>query len=163
VELNALPRGQPEAAVGVAIRNRVERQPLRRRQLAARRILDPHHENEIAVLLAAFVALALFVDAEVLGDFLGVLADRLGLARTQRVDLPSHRVPALVRRVDVEQPFARELEPLARRHFLHARILERHRFVWMLHCHEFVVREKQTALKIASRGYSSIVTRVQRR
>ena len=108
VELNALPRRQPQAAVGVAVRNRVERQPLRRRQLAARRILDAHHENEVAVLFAAFVALALFVDAEVLGDFLGVLGDGLGLARAERVDLRSHRMPAFVRRVDVEQPLARD-------------------------------------------------------
>ena len=36
VELDALARGQPEAAVGVSIRGRVEREPLRGRELAAR-------------------------------------------------------------------------------------------------------------------------------
>ena len=64
MELDALARSQPQAAVGVAIAAVVEREPLRRRELAAGGILDPHHEDEVAVLLAALVALALFVDAE---------------------------------------------------------------------------------------------------
>ena len=107
-KLDALPGREPEAAVGVVVCSRVECEPLRGSELA-RGNLDPHHEDEIAVFLAAFVALALFVNAEVLGDFLGVLGDGLGFARAQRVDLRSHRMPALVRRVDVEQSFAREL------------------------------------------------------
>ena len=96
VELDALARGQAEAAVGVSICRRVERDPLRRRQLA-RGNLDPHHEDEIAVLLAALVALALFVDAEMLRDFFRVLADRVGLARAERVYFRAHRMPAFVR------------------------------------------------------------------
>src|ERR1700680_3737472 len=89
--------------------------------------LDPHHENEIAVLLAAFVALALLVDAEVLGDLFRVLADRLGLARAQRVDLRALRMPSLMRRLDIKEPLTRVLEPLDGRHFRHARIVERYR------------------------------------
>src|ERR1019366_6859840 len=92
VELNALARGQAEASVGVAIGRRVERAPLRCRKLATRGNLDPHHENEVAVLLAALVALALFVDAKMFGDFLGMIADRLRLARAQCIDLRAHRM-----------------------------------------------------------------------
>ena len=134
MELDALARGKADAAVGIAIGGLVEREPLRGRQLAARGILDPHHEDEVAVLLAAFVALALFVDAEMLGDFLGLLANRLGLARAQRVDLRAHRMTAVVRRLDVEQPLARMLEALDGRHFRHARAFERYRrsAAWMV-------------------------------
>jgi hypothetical protein len=137
MELDALARGKPDAAVRIALGGRVEREPLRGRQLAARGILDPHHEDEVAVLLAAFVALALFVDAEMLGDFLGLLVNRLGLARAQRVDLRAHRMTAVVPRLDVEQPLARMLEALDGRHFRHARAFERYRrsAAWMIGFH----------------------------
>ena len=97
VELDALPRGEPDAAVRVASRSRVEREPLRGRKLAARRILYSHHEDEIAVLLAALIALALFVDTEMFRDFLGMLGDRLSLARAERLHLRAHRMTTLVR------------------------------------------------------------------
>lgn len=71
-----------------------------------------------------------------LGDFLGLLANRLGLARAQRVDLRAHRMTAVVRRLDVEQPLARMLEALDGRHFRHARAFERYRrsAAWMVTC-----------------------------
>ena len=97
VELDALARGKADAAIAVANGGRVEREPLRGLELAAGGILYPHHKNEVAVLLAAIVALALFVDAEMLGDFFGMLADRLGLARAQGVDLGAHRMTTLMR------------------------------------------------------------------
>ena len=137
MELNALARGKPDAAVGVAIGRRIEREPLRWRKLAARGNPDPHHEDEVAVLLAAFVALALFVDAEMLRDFLGMLADRLRLARAQRVNLRAHRMTTLVRRLDVKEPLARMLEALDGGHFRRACVCERYgtAVMWMLRCH----------------------------
>src|SRR5208283_881858 len=110
MELDALARGQAQAAITVAIAGVVESEPLLTRELAAGRILDPHHEDEIAVFLAALVADALLVDAEGLGDFLGLLADSLGLARAERLDLGSKGMPPAARHLDIEQSLAPMLE-----------------------------------------------------
>src|ERR1019366_2182879 len=87
--------------------------------------------------LTAIVALALLVDAEMLGDFLGMLADRLGFACAQGVDLRAHRMTAVMRRLDVEQSLARMLEALDRRHFRDAPAFERDRrsAAWMTGFH----------------------------
>src|ERR1022692_2852564 len=101
MELNALTRGQTKAAVSVAIGSLVEREPLLGGQLAAGRILEPHHKDEVANLLAALVARALLVDTEAFGDLLGLLANGFGFARAESVDFGAHRMPSAVGRLNV--------------------------------------------------------------
>src|SRR5262249_24586646 len=79
----------------------------------------------VAALLAALIANALLVHPEVLRDFLGLLADRLGFAGAQRGDFGMKSMMTAVGRVDVEQSLARALEMLDLGHVGNVRIRER--------------------------------------
>lgn len=68
------------------IRGIVKGDPLFRGNLPSGRHLDSQHEDMVPSLGPAVAALALFVDAEVLGDLIGLVRDSLALAFGQRVE-----------------------------------------------------------------------------
>ena len=82
MELEGLPRGEPQRAVGVVVGDAVQRQPLRRRHEAAGQAHADHEAEGLLQLLlgalAAHVAVVLQIGAVELRELLVVLGDGAG-------------------------------------------------------------------------------------
>src|SRR5262245_15689652 len=115
VELDALARGDADRAVGEALRGLVEGSPAPSVVAPAGGALDPHHEDVVVRLAAALPPDLLLVDAEALGDLLGLVREGLALALRGLLDLVAEGVP-LAARGDPVEPLALDLEALVLRH-----------------------------------------------
>jgi hypothetical protein len=123
MKLDALAGGETERPVGVSLGGAVHGRPRAAAQLAADRDLNPHHEDEVAVLEPPRQAHLLLVDAEVPRQHLGLVGEGLRLALGHGLDLGAERVPLLAG--DVEETLAPGLQGLVLGELLELRRLQR--------------------------------------
>jgi hypothetical protein len=116
VVLDPLTRGDAQRPVRVILRSRVESQPLPGRQLASGGALDAHHEEVVVGLAAALAARLLLVDAEELGELLGLARDGGLFAPGEAIELLGERVSLPPASGDEEEALARQLDALVLRH-----------------------------------------------
>jgi hypothetical protein len=116
VELNSLARSHAQGAVREFVRGAIEREPLLAAETAARRRLDPGHEEVVVDLPAALASSLLLVDAKEFRDLLGFGGDRSAFLAVERVEFVRERMAFTGRGLDVEEPLARDLEMLVLGH-----------------------------------------------